>query len=377
MDIPLPHLYYSEKTKKFQAKRGFFAKSSVLFFVESAVEKKWTTSPFQPGKNFLSPQKGNKIPRKRSYPPKIPQCGKRRAKFSTRGGKPPLPEKEGVLGANRAKRGRISAFPCRERFLRRPKKLWKKGMCFPQTVEIGGKICYTFFMDRFALQAERYLSLITGEKGKKFDAFRALLLEYNQKYNLTSVVEEEEMRYKHFLDSAMGEQFFPRGAFVVEVGSGAGFPSIPLKLLREDLHFTLLESVGKKCDFLRQAIGELSLSQMQVLKLRAEEGGRGQLREQADVCCARAVARLNTLAEYCLPLVKVGGRFIAYKGELEEELQEARHAISLLGGEIEEEAHFSLPAGYGKRTILVVRKRAKTPEKYPRGRGKERSDPLL
>lgn len=221
------------------------------------------------------------------------------------------------------------------------------------------------------------LRCIREEHGETFSAFRALLLRSNETCNLTAVVEEREMLYKHFLDSAAGEGFFPQNASVAEVGSGAGFPSIPLKILRDDLSFTLFESVGKKCAFLERAVRELGLSRMTVEKLRAEDAARGKFREKYDVCCARAVARMNTLAEYCLPLVKVGGRFLAYKGEAEEELEEARRAIRLLGGRVEKICRFSLPDGYGKRTIAVIEKISPTPEKYPRGRGRERSAPLV
>ena len=210
------------------------------------------------------------------------------------------------------------------------------------------------------------LATITGEKREKFDLFRALLLEYNEKFNLTAVTEEKEMRYKHFLDSIAGESLFPQGAAVAEVGSGAGFPSLPLAIVREDLSFTLFESVKKKCEFLTVAAERLGLK-VAVCNLRAEDAARGEYREQFDVCCARAVARLNTLAEYCLPLVKVGGRFIAYKGDAAEERREAARAISVLGGKEGGVLAFSLPEGYGKREIVWTLKIKKTPEKYPRG----------
>ena len=218
---------------------------------------------------------------------------------------------------------------------------------------------------------------IEGEKREQFDRFRELLLLYNEKFNLTSVVGEREIFLKHFLDSAAGEAFFPANSTVAEVGSGAGFPSLPLKILRDDLSFTLIESVGKKCEFLETVVKELGLRGVTVKKMRAEDAARGELRESFDVCCARAVARMNTLAEYCLPLVRPGGRFIAYKGDAEEELNEARRAIALLGGEIEEMCPCELPDGCGKRTLVAVKKVKHTPEKYPRGRGKERSSPIV
>lgn len=213
------------------------------------------------------------------------------------------------------------------------------------------------------------------EERERFGAFYDLLLEYNEKFNLTAVTEEKEVYLKHFLDSAAGEELFPFGANVAEVGSGAGFPSVPLMLIRRDLTFTLFESVHKKCEFLRVAAAKLSLP-AKVLPMRAEEAGRGEYREKFDVCCARAVARMATLSEYCLPLVKKGGRFIAYKGEAEEELEEAGGAISLLGGKTEEVLSFELPENVGKRMIVCVKKVKNTPSAYPRGRGKERRDPL-
>ena len=215
------------------------------------------------------------------------------------------------------------------------------------------------------------------EKREAFSAFFKMLLEYNAKYNLTAITEEEEVNAKHFLDSLSGEALFPAGARVLEVGSGAGFPSVPLMLVRPDLSFTLVESTGKKCDFLISAAEKFSL-QATVLHVRAEDAGRDPCyREQFDVCCARAVARLNTLLEYCLPFVKPGGVFLAYKGSgAEEELAEAGRALSLLGGGQVKAYSYSLPGGMGERTILAVKKCKPTPEKYPRGRGKERSAPL-
>ena len=227
-------------------------------------------------------------------------------------------------------------------------------------------------------EINRAYQAITGEKREKFELFRALLLEYNQKYNLTTILEEEEMLYKHFLDSVVGEKAFFSSAKVVEVGSGAGFPSIPLKIVREDLTFTLIESTGKKCEFLNVAVDKLNLKGVTVLNARAEDiGKREETREKFDVCCARAVARMNTLAEYCMPLVKKGGFFVAYKGLAEEELKESEKALKVLGGGKTEKVSYSLPNGYGERTIIIVQKVENTPQKYPRGNGKERKSPIL
>ncbi len=208
---------------------------------------------------------------------------------------------------------------------------------------------------------------------EKFETFSTLLTACNAKFNLTAITQPHEVEIKHFLDSIAGEGFFPAHARAVEVGSGAGFPSIPLMIVRPDLHFTLIESTKKKCDFLKEAIGRLSLS-AEVVCMRAEEAGKNAAyREKFDVCCARAVAPMPSLAEYCLPLVRRGGLFLAYKGEREEG---GRRALALLGGGREEDFSYELPEGMGSRILIAVKKEGHTPAKYPRGNGAERKDPI-
>lgn len=215
------------------------------------------------------------------------------------------------------------------------------------------------------------------EKKDKFEAFRLLLEQYGKKMNLTAVHGEKEVFLRHFLDSILPQSYFPQGAKAVEIGSGGGFPSIPLMLIREDIEFTLIESTGKKCDFLKAAVEKLGLNCVQVLNIRAEEGARiAALREKFDVCCARAVARLNTLCEYCLPYVKTGGSFLAYKGECGEEIEESRRAVKILGGKIQTAEKYFLSEQGEKRTLVEIKKISSTPEKYPRGQGRERKDPL-
>ena len=214
-------------------------------------------------------------------------------------------------------------------------------------------------------------------KNEKFEQFREHLTEYNKKCNLTSITEKKEVYIKHFLDSIMPEKLFPLNSKVIEIGSGGGFPSVPLKIVRPDLSFTLVESTGKKCTYLEETVEKLGLDGVKVLNIRAEEGGRKEnLREKFDIAEARAVASLNTLCEYCMPFVKVGGLFIAYKAEAEEELENAKNAIKVLGGAIENVYSYSLPEESGKRTAIVIKKIKTTPEKYPRGRGLERRKPL-
>ena len=222
-----------------------------------------------------------------------------------------------------------------------------------------------------------YESRIRTDCAAQFEKYRALILEYNEKYNLTTILEENDMFYKHFLDSALGEAFFKPNARVAEIGSGAGFPSIPLKILRPDLKFDLFESVGKKCEFLRVVVDNLGLQDVRVFNMRAEDCARDEkFREKYDHVTARAVARMNTLCEYCLPFVKVGGSFVAYKSAETEELFEAKNACKVWGGKLTDISTASLPMEYGNRTVAIVEKCAHTPARYPRGQGKERKNPL-
>lgn len=226
------------------------------------------------------------------------------------------------------------------------------------------------------MESERFHRLLKEEYKYKFDAFKNLLQEHNKMYNLTAICDDEGIYYKHFLDSIIPEQYFEMGANVVEIGSGGGFPSIPLKIIRDDLKFTLVESTGKKCNFLNTVVDKLRLDCVQVKNIRAEDGSHDPfMREKYTICCARAVAALNTLCEYCLPYVKVGGKFIAYKGECESELDDAANAIKILGGEIEKVVRYELE-NCGKRTLVIVKKVRSTPKNYPRGHGKERKIPL-
>lgn len=227
------------------------------------------------------------------------------------------------------------------------------------------------------MSEEYYENLIKNICFDKFEKFKALLSEYNEKCNLTSLTDEKEIFYKHFYDSCAGESLFSEGARVIEIGSGGGFPSVPLMIVREDLKFTLIESTGKKCAFLKDAVDKLGLNCEQVLNVRAEDGAHSEnLREKFDFACARAVARLNTLCEYCLPFVKVGGSFISYKGTAGEEIKEAENAIKILGGKTEKIINYELPENMGKRTLIVIKKVCATDKKYPRGNGKERKNPL-
>ena len=250
--------------------------------------------------------------------------------------------------------------------------MWKNDVLIHFIIVIFKIFWYNEGMDQ-----QKYLDLIREEKSGQFNKFAHLLTEHNKICNLTSVIDEKGVTYKHFYDSIVGEKLISFGSSVVEIGSGGGFPSIPLKIVRDDLKFTLIEATAKKCRFLEEVVDSLALKCVKVENMRAEEGAHSKIfREKFDFAVARAVAQLNTLCEYCLPFVRVGGSFIAYKGDAVQEIKEAERAINILGGEIENTVEYSLPENFGKRTLVVIKKIKSTPSNYPRGQGKERKQPL-
>ncbi len=214
----------------------------------------------------------------------------------------------------------------------------------------------------------------TAKQAEKLNAYFRFLVEYNAKVNLTAITDEDEVIVKHFADSLGGVRFIPSGAKLIDVGSGAGFPAVVIKIFREDVDVTLLEPNGKKSKFLSELIALLGLSDIRVIADRAEVVARGALRESFDVVTARAVAELNKLAEYCLPLVKTGGKFIAYKGKAREETERALSAITKLGGG--EPGLCEYPLFDNVRTAVVVAKVRPTPAEYPRQNNKITAKPL-
>lgn len=215
---------------------------------------------------------------------------------------------------------------------------------------------------------------LTDEQIDKFERFADLLDEYNQKFNLTAITDRDEVVIKHFIDSLLGAEFIPQGAKVADVGAGAGFPSVPLKIYRNDIDVTLIDSLNKRVGFLNIVKENLSFNNFSPVHLRAEDAGKSSMRETFDVVVARAVAPLAVLAEYCLPLVRTGGVFLAYKA-VADETDSASTAIKLLGGKQKSIHHFTLPDG-SERTIIEITKVAPTPSKYPRGQNKPRLTPL-
>ena len=212
----------------------------------------------------------------------------------------------------------------------------------------------------------------------RFEAYAAMLTDYNTRVNLTAITDPHGISVRHFLDSLLPLTLAPppEGAALVDVGAGAGFPSVPMKLWRPDLRLTLLDSLNKRVLFLRALTAELGI-EADCLHVRAEDAGRSPaLRERFDVATARAVAALPVLAEYCLPLVKVGGLFMALKGPNPSgEVSEAAPAIRKLGGAVERVLDYSLEDGEG-RALVLVRKISQTPTQFPRPSAKITKSPL-
>ena len=211
----------------------------------------------------------------------------------------------------------------------------------------------------------------------KLARYAELLLEKNKVMNLTAITAPRDVATLHLLDcAALAAQLDLSGKRVIDVGTGAGFPGIVAKIYKPDLALTLMEPTGKRVDFLKYACAELGLTGVEFAKERAEEAARKIWREQFDVASARAVAALPVLSEYCLPLVKVGGRFIAMKGpEADAEAKAAANALKKLGGQYEETRQFTLPDG-SARGLVFCKKISQTPTVYPRNGGKIAKKPL-
>lgn len=221
---------------------------------------------------------------------------------------------------------------------------------------------------------KKYIEKINDNKAC-FDIYYQTLISYNESVNLTAITDYEEVYSKHFLDSILGIDEIKYKSSVVDVGTGAGFPGLPIKIVRPDIKLTLVDSLNKRINFLDELTHKLNIKTTNV-HARAEDFCKNN-RETFDVAVARAVAKLNTLSEYLLPLVKVGGIILAYKGSnIEEEIEEAKNAIKILGGRIEKIVHFSLPNNMGERNLVIIKKIKCTPKIYPRNRNLAKLHPL-
>lgn len=233
----------------------------------------------------------------------------------------------------------------------------------------------------FCEQLEKWNIKLSEKQLEQFISFYEELIETNKVMNLTAITEFEDVIEKHFIDSlALCNVIDLSGNLsLIDVGTGAGFPGIPLKIVFENLQITLLDSLNKRVNFLNGVIEKNNLKSIEAIHGRAEEVGQIAERRQAyDICVSRAVSRLAVLSELCIPFLKVGGKFISYKsGRIDEEIEEAKCAIHLLGGEISEIQKFSLPGSDAERSFVVISKVKSTPKRYPRRPGIPGKEPLL
>ena len=234
-------------------------------------------------------------------------------------------------------------------------------------------------MDKLGFYAEEHGLVLSPEQLESFKTYTGFLLNYNQKVNLTAITDPAEIQVKHYLDSLLALRVYDvsQAASVIDVGTGAGFPGIPMKIARKDIRLTLLDSLNKRLIFLRE-LSALLGQENQIVHGRAEERSHDlEFREVYSVAVSRAVASLPALVEYCLGFVKVGGCFLAFKShEVEEELYAAGKIISLMGGETEAVQKYRLPGEIG-RSLVIIRKISQTPPNYPRKRVNITKTPII
>lgn len=238
------------------------------------------------------------------------------------------------------------------------------------------------FKDRLNRELNQFSIILENSQINQFYQYYELLDEWNKVMNLTAITDQKEVITKHFVDSlalvkAAGE-ISTKEYKIIDIGTGAGFPGIPLKIAFPQLKITLMDSLNKKIKFLNEVIEQLGLKEITAVHSRAEDLGRDKdYREKYDLSVSRAVANLSTLSEYCMPFVKPGGFFISYKsGKIEEELSSAKHAIFLLGGKVNEIESFTLDGAEAERTLIKIEKVSEISKKYPRKAGVPGKEPL-
>lgn len=234
----------------------------------------------------------------------------------------------------------------------------------------------------FAEELANYGFKLSSKQKEQFATYYNKLIEFNKKVNLTRITDKNEVYLKHFFDSITPllefSDLFKGEKSLCDVGAGAGFPSLPIKILCPDLSITIVYSLGKRLKFLDELVSDLSLDKVTLVHSRAEDAGQNKnLREKFDLVTGRAVARMSVLSEYCLPLAKVDGYLVALKGpKAQDELAEAKNAIEVLGGSVKEVKELTLPDTDDERTLIVVKKVKATPKKYPRQAGTPNRKPL-
>lgn len=234
----------------------------------------------------------------------------------------------------------------------------------------------------FAEELANYGFKLSSKQKEQFATYYNKLIEFNKKVNLTRITDKNEVYLKHFFDSITPllefSDLFKGEKSLCDVGAGAGFPSLPIKILCPDLSITIVDSLGKRLKFLDELVSDLSLDKVTLVHSRAEDAGQNKnLREKFDLVTGRAVARMSVLSEYCLPLAKVDGYLVALKGpKAQDGLAEAKNAIEVLGGSVKEVKELTLPDTDDERTLIVVKKVKATPKKYPRQAGTPNRKPL-
>lgn len=235
--------------------------------------------------------------------------------------------------------------------------------------------------EKLRLAAEAIGIELNDTQISQFIKYYEILVEWNSFMNLTGITEYEEVIQKHFVDSlALCKAVDIKEAqTLIDIGTGAGFPGIPLKIAYPQLQVTLLDSLQKRIKFLDEVISQLGLTNIETIHGRAEDFAKPSMKREAyDICVSRAVANLASLSEYCLPYVKVGGYFIPYKsGKIEEEMEASKKAVFLLGGKLEEEVKFMLPESDISRSLIKIKKVSATPKKYPRKSGMATKEPIM
>lgn len=236
---------------------------------------------------------------------------------------------------------------------------------------------FTIFSEELKNKAKQIELELSEKQIQQFYQYMNLLLEWNEKVNLTAITEPKEVILKHFIDSLTINKQIEKGKKLIDVGTGAGFPGIPISIIREDIEITLLDSLNKRITFLQEVIHKLGLKNIRAIHGRVEEFAKNKKeRQKYDIATSRAIASFNVLLEYLLPLTTIGGKCICMKGSNIEEIEKAQNALNVLGGTIETIETLTLPESDIKRNNIIVKKIKETPLKYPRKPGMPSKEPI-